>query len=301
MMTFKDEYDFPDGLTVLENEDLVMFQFRDIKTDWMSKDDRFISKITLPNLNKDRLDDHLSYELNIKNRYDSGINFLNHEKYSKAVECFDDVIYYNSDSNALMGKSHALFGQKHFVKALRYYRKAIALNSSLKDNSYYRLLLDNSRAERDNFPKLKLNIYAGDEFFSKGEFEKALKSYDKALANPSKFKQKILFKLLNKKATTYVQLNDFENAKLCFNESLNVLNNDYACFGLGYCQYKLNQDLSPCFKKSLKITKQELLVKADILSKSGYETESRRDYEEFLKNHFIIDDDYRMAMDGLAK
>ena len=50
MMTFKDEYDFPDGLTVLENEDLVMFQFRDIKTDWMSKDDRFISKITFLNM-----------------------------------------------------------------------------------------------------------------------------------------------------------------------------------------------------------------------------------------------------------
>ena len=294
------EHNFPDDLLVKKHDSVIMFQYGDVKTGWIDINDSFISKITLDNLNPDRQEEHLIYMLNLKNRFDEGVNLLKHEKYSKAIECFDDAIYYDSnDGEALIYKSHALFGQKHFVKALRYYRRAIKADGDLKDDDYFKDLLDKSNNERDNFPKLKLSIYAGDEFFSKGEFENAIESYDKALVNPSKFKDKILFKLLNKKATAYVKLNDFKNAKECFNESWNVFNNDYACFGLGYCQYRLNLEVNDCFKKPLKINKKLLITKAEILSDLGYIEESKKDYCEFLKNHFTIDGDYKKAMGGV--
>ena len=119
----------------------------------------------------------------IENLFDEGTNFLKSEKFAKAIECFDEVIFYDENYGmALINKSHALFGQKHFVKALRYYRRAVKADENLKDVEYHKLLLANSNAERDNFPKIKLYIYAGDEHFAKGEYEKALESYKKALA-----------------------------------------------------------------------------------------------------------------------
>ena len=199
MMSFEDEYNFPEDLTVLENDGYVMFRCGDVKTRWMDKNDPFIRKITSDNLNPDRMAEHLIYELNIKNKFDSGVDFLNHEKYSRAIECFDEVIFYDNDAYALMCKSHALFGQKHFVNALRYYRKSVKANPLLKDDDYYRQLLDRSRAERDNFPKIKLNIYAGDEHFSRGEYEKALESYDKALVNPLSLRIKYFLSCLIRK------------------------------------------------------------------------------------------------------
>ena len=105
--------------------------------------------------------------------------------------------------------------------------------------------------------------------------------------------------MLNKKAATYVKLNDFENAKCCFYESLNVLNNDCACFGLGYCMYMLNRDVCECFKKALKLNKKQLLMKAGILAELGFKKESENDYRHFLANHFKIDEDYKKAVEGL--
>lgn len=298
-MTFKDEYAFPDDLDIIENGEMVMFRYGDVKSGWIDKSDSFVQKITMDNLNPDRLCDHLAHELKIKNRLDEGVNLLRQGRFSGAVECFDDVIYYDSNPEAVMYKSRALFGQKHFVKALRYYKRAVRGNANLKDDEYYRQLLDKSRAERDNFPKIKLSIYTGDEFFSKGDYENAVKSYDRALANPSRFKDKILFRLLNKKAASYVKLNEFENAKRCFEESWNVSDNDCACFGMGYCRYMLGMDVTPCFRQHLEISKKHLLIKAEILAELGYEAESRKDYNEFLVNHFKNDDDYRKAIGGL--
>ena len=106
---------------------------------------------------------------------DKGTDFLKSGRYAKAIECFDEVLFYDPNcGEALIGKSHALFGERHFVKALRYYRRAASKSDVLKDAEYHRLLLKRSNEERDNFPKLKRFIYAGDEHFAGGEYEKAL-------------------------------------------------------------------------------------------------------------------------------
>ena len=135
------------------------------------------------------------------------MDFLKNESHQKAIECLDEVLYYDFQyGQALILKSRVLFGQGHFVKSLRHYRKAVRTDSGLKDVEYHKLLLKKSSKERDNFPKIKRDIYASDEHFAKGEFEMALDSYERALANPTKFKTKILSKLLNKKASSLVKL-----------------------------------------------------------------------------------------------
>ena len=195
-MTFSN---IPDVLACEINGDKVRFTFNGLSTGWMGLDDPFIKRIDEDNLNRECLNNHITKEIEIKNLLDEAYSHLASEKYPKAIDDFDEVLYYDPDyAEALMGKSHALYCQRHFVKSLRHYKRAIKAEESLEDRDYYKLLLEKSHEERDNFPKLKLNIYAGDELFAKGEFEKAVESYDRALTNPSKFKDKILSKLMNK-------------------------------------------------------------------------------------------------------
>ena len=168
-------------------------------------------------------------EIEIKNILDEGKKYLGSEKYSKAIECFDEAIFYDKNyAEALLFKSHALFGQNHFIKSLRFYKKTLKANAYLKDIEYHKLLLAKSSEERDNFPKIKRHIYNGDEHFARGDFKRAVVSYDKALANPSKFNSKILYKLLNKKGTALFKLKRFDESFECFNESLKVRPSDYA-------------------------------------------------------------------------
>ncbi|WP_407454802.1 tetratricopeptide repeat protein, partial [Methanobrevibacter sp.] len=207
----------------------------------------------------------------IEGLLNKGTDFLKSGRYAKAIECFDEILFYDPEcGEALIGKSHALFGERHFVKALRYYRCAASTSNDLRDAEYHRLLLEKSNEERDNFPKLKQFIYAGDEHFAGGEYEKALENYENALAIPSKLKEKILFKLINKRATTYLKLNDFESALVCFNESLNALNNDYAWYGKGVCQYELNiEGACESLGHAVKLTKGQLLDKGLVLNELG--------------------------------
>ena len=295
-MTFLNIYD---EIKCESSDDNVRFEFEGLSTGWMSKDDSFIERIQTADLNQSFIKEHILKEIEIRNILDDGIRFLKSEKYAKAIECFDEVIFYDENYGmALINKSHALFGQRHFVKALRYYRRAVKASDYLEDIEYQKLLLKKSGEERDNFPKLKKNIYAGDEYFSQGEYEKALESYKKALSNPSKLKEKILFKLLNKKATTHLKLNEFENAMACFNESLNALNNDYACFGRGVCEHRLGLAISECFFYDLKISKKQILVKADILNDIGEYKNALECWDFLLKNHFRCDEMYVKILEG---
>lgn len=186
---------------------LVKLTFNNLSTGWMRDDDSFIKRVNEDNLNSVFLKPHLIKEFEIKNRLDDGIRFLKSEKYSKAVQKFNEVLFYDSQyGEALLNKSFSLKFQKHFVKSLRYYKCAVSADENLKDMEYHKTLLKEANAEIDNFPKLKMNIYAGDQYFSKGDYNNAVLSYNRALANPSGFKDKILFKLLNKKATSLLNL-----------------------------------------------------------------------------------------------
>ena len=271
-MTFLDIPDF----TCECMGDNVRFQIGDISTNWISKDDSFTKRVDKSNLNKAFLKEHMLKEIEIKNLLDEGITL---EMYGEA----------------LLNKSFSLFGQKHFVKSLRHYKKAIKADASLKDVEYHKLLLKKANEERDNFPKLKQNIYVGDEFFAKGEFSKALDSYNRALANPSKFKDKILSKLLNKKGKTLVKLNEYDEALRCFEESSD---NDYACFGRGYCEYKLGLKISSDFKGILHIDKKDMLAQTLILNELNYFDESLVICDYLMENHFKVDEFYLKILDA---
>ena len=232
---------------------------------------------------------------------DEANNLLKSGRYPKAIERFDEILFYDPKcGRAMVGKSHALFGQGHFVKALRYYICAVSTSADLNDVEYHKLLLKKSGEERDSFPKLKRLIYAGDEHFAKGEYEKALESYEKALANTSKLKEKILFKLLNKKASTHLKLNDFESALVCFGESLNKLNNDYAWYGKGVCEYELNlEGACESLGRAVRLTKARLLDKGLILNELECYSQALETFEFLLENHCRQDEICIRALNGL--
>ncbi|WP_407422337.1 tetratricopeptide repeat protein [Methanobrevibacter sp.] len=295
-MSFNELPDICDDLAILENGDRVRIQFGNLKTDWIGRYDSFLKRISPENLNEFFLVKHLEKEIQIKNVLDEGIDFLNSERYPKAIDRFDRVLYYDSGyGDALISKSHALCGQGHFVKALRFFRR-----SGVEDNDYYKLLLARASEERDSFPKIKRNIYAGDEAASRGEFERAVDFYERALVDPSKFKNKILFKLLNKKACVLIKLERFDEALAGFDASIRVHENDLAYFGLGYCQYNLGLDCIGSLNHARRIGKKCLLIKAGILNEFSCFDDALRCLDEFLANHFMLDDDFRLALQGKA-
>lgn len=264
-----------------------------ISTNWLDKNDSFLKRIDKDNLNKVFQNEHIKKEIEIKNTLDCGINLLKHEKYTKAILKFDEVLFYDDNYGvALINKSYALKAQKHFVKSLRYYKKAVNASSDLKDMEYYKMLIGEASRERDEFPKIKRNIYAGDEYFTKGEFTQAVKSYDRALENPSKFREKILTKLLNKKATALLKLNEYKKAYGCFTQSVNCKSNDYAYFGCGVCQFNLKLDLNDNFKRLLNIDKNQMLKQVIILNELKYFNESLNISDYLMKNTFKVDDYY---------
>lgn len=286
----------------IESADKIRFQLDGISTGWMNRDDSFVERIDDDRINPDFQKMHLIKEIQIKNRLDEGISFLNAKKYPKAIECFDEVIYYDSNyAEALLFKSKALRCQGHFIKALRYYKKAVKADSSFKDIEYHKSLQRQANDERSNFPKIKSDIYAGDEYFARGEFANALESYNRALSDHSRFKEKILFKLLNKKATTLFKLGLFEESLSCFSKSLEANPNDYAIFGIGKCRYELGLEIADEFKKPLKITKQQSLNQIEILNDLGFYKESLLICSEILENHFVLDELYFSLVDCKKK
>ena len=282
-----------DELNMETHENLVRFSVEGTSTNWMASDDLFIKRIDEDNLNRDLLVEHLKKEIQIKNLLDEAISLFKTQKFAKAIEMLDEVLFYDPEyGEALLFKSYCLRGQGHFVKALRHYKRAVKSDESLRDNEYHMAITRQANEERSNFPKLKLNIYAGDEHFARGEFEMAIESYDRALEDSSKFKQKILSKLLNKKATACIKLNDYGDACECFGKSLEVDGNDYAIFGKGVCEYELDLDIDSGFRRCLKISKRQMLQQALILNDMGYHEESSRIANYLRKNHFKNDDIY---------
>lgn len=281
------------NLTIFTGDDSVRFAVGDIGTSWMNFDDSFIERIQFDKLNPCFLERHLAKEIEMRNTLESGIRLLENEKYRNAIEMFDDVLYYDPEyGEALLLKSKALFGERHFVKSLRHYKKAVKADDCLRDIEYHKLLLKKSSEERDAFPKIKRNIYAGDEYFAEGHFEKALKCYDNALADSTGFKEKILPKLLNKKGIVLVRLKRIDEAMEVFSESLNVKQTDCAYYMLGVHASGPNEYI----KKSLKITKRQLLAKSQRLMDFD-EFELALDcLDEFLNNHYKVDDDYKKAL-----
>ena len=288
----------PGELDCEASGNLVRIFIDGLSTYWIGRDDSFFERIDEDNLNQELRIKHLKKEIQIKNTLDNGISLFKSQKYTKAIEKLDEVLFYDSEyGEALLFKSYCLCCQGHYVKALRHYRRAVRACESLKDIEYHKALLAKANDERSNFPKLKQNIYAGDEHFARGEYQMAIESYSRALQDSSRFKQKILSKLLNKKATAYLKLDDFTEALECFKESLDVERSDYAIFGRGICEYELDLDIDSGFRGFLEISKRQMLKQASVLKDLGYHEDSMRILKFLRENHFKNDEVYKkMAM-----
>ena len=115
----------------------------------------------------------------------------------------------------------------------------------------------------------------------------------------TKQKEKILFKLLNKIAATCLKLNDFESALEYFNESLDQLNNDYAWYGKGICEYELGLDgCGVSLAKAVDIKKDQMLEKGLIQNGLGLYVEAIKTFDFLLDNHFREDEMLFTAVNG---
>lgn len=285
-------------LKIEENSDMIRFALGDVTTGWMKRDDTFVQRIREDNLNRFYRDKHIAREIEIKNILDDGIKLLNSKRFKKAIDCFDKVLFYDEKHfEALMLKSQALFGQGHFVKSFRFYKRAVRCGAD-EDVEYRKTLLKKSGEERGDFPKIKRNIYAGDEAVAKGDFKAALDFYDKALVNPSRFKNKILYKLLNKKAFILIRLERFDGALASFDVSIKVHENDMAYYGRGFCEYKLGFDCENSLIMAKNISKKYILQKAQIFNKLKIYEKALESFNLFLDNYFVIDLKFKRAIEG---
>lgn len=293
-------FNIPDEIGLEAAGDRVRFCLEGISTGWMDTDDSFIRRIDVGSINHQFVKEHLKKEIQIKNMLDEAVYLFKSQKYAKAIERLDGVLFYDFEyGEALLYKSYCLQAQRHFVKAFRYYRRAVRADASLRDIEYHKALSRQANDERSEFPKLKRNIYAGDEHFADSEYELAIESYDRAIKDPSKFKRKILSKLLNKKAIAYLKLGRYDEALFCFSESFEVDGNDCAAFGEGLCEYKLNLDVNPKFLHCIRISKPQMLEQALALRDLGYIGESQRILGYLRCNHFKQDDFYRKLADAM--
>jgi len=122
--------------------------------------------------------------------------------------------------------------------------------------------------------------------------------YDKALMNPSKFKSKIIYKLLNKKGLVLVRLNRIDEALASFEASNQALDNGLAYFGIGYCRHALGEDCADSLKKAEGIDKKYLLKKAMIFNDIKLYDDALDAFNLFLHNHFRLDSGFKSAIEG---
>ena len=111
-----------DELNMEIHENMMRFSVEGTSTNWMASDDLFIKRIDEDNLNRDLLVEHLKKEIQMKNLLDEAISIFKTQKFAKAIEMLDEVLFYDPEyGEALLFKSYCLRGQGHFVKALRHY------------------------------------------------------------------------------------------------------------------------------------------------------------------------------------
>ena len=285
----------PEEVVIEINDDTVKFEFGGMSTDWISKDDSFIQRIDNSRINRAFRLRHLTREFEVKNTLDKGIACLESGNSAEAIDRFDEVLFYDPlYFDALISKSHALFTQNHYVKSLRYYRKAIQSDDDFNDESYLNLLLKKSDEEISHFPEFKKNIYFGDEYFSKKEFQLAVESYDLALQIPSKFTSKILIK----KGNALVKLGRFDEALGCFDESLKIKEDDFAYFAKGLCEFNIDLNVNDRFREILFMDKKYMLKQILILNILDYFSESLEICDYMMENHFNVDELYLKLIDA---
>lgn len=279
----------PTQIRVKSKDNLYKLQFESYFTGWLGSDDYFLKRIDSDNLNRVFLKNHLIKEFEVKNKLDSAIVLFQNKSYSKAIKVFDEILFYDPQYlDALIYKSYSLYHQKHFIKALKYFKKAIDVDSVLNNNDFHKKLMKCGQIEKESLPPFKLNIYKGDECFSAKNFKKAVMYYDLTLNGDFKIPEKIRHKLLNKKATALLNLNKYKEALEIFKNS----NSDYNVFSSALCRYNMGLSVSDEFKKPLKITKKQMLHQIMILNKVECFSEAINISNYLLENHFKVDEFY---------
>ena len=205
--------------------------------------------------------------MDVRKLYDEGWKYLKKGKYEEALKCFDKVI--------------------------EYYEKKLRIKS---DEDYNNLKLkDLIKKDTNLFLKAWLN--KGRIFRKLGDFEKALKCFDKALQiNPN---DRDTWSI---KGYTLRKLGKYKEAIKCFDKVLSIFpNNTVALDGKGYVYYSLceYEKAIKYFEKSLKIDNSNVYA----LNGLGYIYAYRKEYDqaiEYFNKSLKIDGSNIYALNGLG-
>ncbi|MGE5681145.1 MAG: tetratricopeptide repeat protein [Bacillota bacterium] len=185
-----------------------------------------------------------------------GMSFLGLGEINLAREAFEKALKTDpASSQACAGLGEIFFLNKQDVQAKTMFEYAvqnnpenqIAVNGLAKVNELLNLPADhNSLISETKFknPDFRNVVIESSELFSKGQFEEAIvgiNSIEEKLENDLLDLRDLLTEMLNMKAAAYLNLNDFEQARLSFEKALNISpDSSTACWGLGEIFYRTN-------------------------------------------------------------
>jgi tetratricopeptide (TPR) repeat protein len=169
------------------------------------------------------------------------INLSQRENYRKAKAIFEDYLKIKTEHSALNNMGLCLQNLEEFDNAEEYYEKALKLNST--HETYCNL--GSLEAERKNYDKaisyylksIEINPNNAVSLFNigklytdmKGDFENGIKYYKKAIECDSHLKEPY-----NNIASIYVRQNNYEEASIYLEKSIQINPNDYvSMYNLG--------------------------------------------------------------------
>lgn len=91
-------YNIPSELDCEASGNKVRLSIDGLSTYWIDRDDLFFQRIDNDSLNQESLIKHIEKEIQIKNTLDDGVSLFKSQKYAKAIEKLDDVLFYLNDA-----------------------------------------------------------------------------------------------------------------------------------------------------------------------------------------------------------
>ncbi len=187
--------------------------------------------------------------------YQDGLTYYKESDYSKAVECFQKAVENDTDNisyNVYLGMS--LLETGDYASALTTFEAVTAVDNSNRDA--YRGLgiayLNNDMADKaieafnrvielskkTDSIKLDAMKYLASGYYVTGDYESAVDLYTEVIGNTDSKDSSELYQLYYLRGTTYIKLNDENNAALDYEKSIDINGEDYNLCSNMYYNFK---------------------------------------------------------------
>jgi len=171
----------------------------------------------------------------IQKWHSHGAMLFNSENYAEALQCYDKILSnYPKDFLAVFGKGKVFLKLKEYDKALACFNTVLNMNPGYIPAIKNKQLIEEKKKEIETEEFVKWSKI-GVEYYSSGEYEKALECFENAFRiNPySKTLQTNLEKTneklteiipvrWNNKGVEYYKIGQYKKARVCFEKALRL-------------------------------------------------------------------------------